>query len=277
MTKSDLLKRSIKEFKDKQDNCIVYEVDRYFTKSGYCFIIKKNPKEISAAIHYNVSFETDDKVGKYENNDVEVNTNTQLPLDCIIQYKDLTFAISKQGNYNSEMGVWHYTAQSSFKPISDKFLITSEADIVENIGCNSCAIISDLSFNYPIVPSYYAATNKTKYVMLSILESVGETSFINKDNKLYQRKKDKIKLSFVNIDTKDSLEFLYQLQEYSLSPISLFGINSIGTLQDDNLYQKSFNWKSLTTSIELFINYVLEVKGDNTQKILDIFYKKIMV
>lgn len=277
MTKSDLLKRSIKEFEDGRENCIVYKAERHFTKSGYCFIIKRNPQNISAAIHYNVSFETNDKVGKYENNDVEINTNTQLPLDCILQYKDLIFAISKQGNYNSEMKVWHYTAQSSFKPISDKFLITSEEEIVENIGCNSCAIISNLSFNYPIVPSYYAATNKIEYVMLSVLESVGETSFISRGKKLYQRKRDKIKLSFVNIDTKGTLEFLHQFQEYSLHPTSLFGINSIGTLQDDNLYQKSFNWKSLTTSIDFYINYLLEVERDNTQKILEVFYKKFMV
>lgn len=277
MTREALLKASIREFEDFKNNCQVWEVDRHFTDTGYCYMIKKNPKEISAAIHYNASFETDDSVGKYENNDVAINTREQLPFDSILTYKDLTFAIASMGNYNETMGQWHYAAQSAFKPISDEFLITDEAEINQKIGCNSLGIIMALDFEYPLVPSYYAATDKKSYVMLSVTSSEGITPIITTDDYVYQRKRDTLKVSFVNIDTKGALYFLRQLQEYSLMPNTEFGINSIGTLADENLYQKSFNWKSLTYSVDIDLNYLLKTDGIIDKRFSEILYKSIIV
>lgn len=279
MTREALLRASIREFADKENNALLWNIERYFTKSGYCYILKKDHKPISCAIHYNSSFETDENVGKYENNDVAINTRKKINYHTqIIEYRDLHIAISSVGNYNNTMKQWHYAGQASFKPIADRFLITDENEIKQEIGSNCLSILMKLDLGYPLVPSYYASNDKSQYIMFSVdsSEAYNQVYYNAELKSLCQYKKDNVKLSFVNIDTKEAMIVLEKLNECALNNGAEFGINNIPSLTDENFYQKSFNWKSLVYSANVEINYHLKANDERSIKqIKDIFFNSI--
>lgn len=277
MTREALLRSSITEFEDKVQNCLVWDIERVYTSTGFCYIIKKDSSSISAALHYDMRMEQAEFVGRYETNTIQITTRTELPKDCIITYKGLTIAINEMGYYNETMGQWHYVGNDIIKPISDEFLITDRGEISHEIGVNSYKILSQLEFDYPIVPSFYAPLETQKsYVVLDISGGEGITPIFERDNKLWQYKNDRIRLSFVNIETPMALKFLKDLQDYSLSPNHAFGINSINTLVDETLYQRSFNWRALTYTMEVVVNYYLEGYTNAPQLITDIDYEQFV-
>lgn len=267
MTKQDLLKRSIAEFKDNKNNALLWQIERHFTKSGYCYILKVKSSPLCCAIHYNANFETDENVGKYENNDIAINTREKIAYnDCIVEYKGMNIAISSIGAFNETMGIWHYNGQSAFKPISDRFLITDLSKIKNEIGSNCLSILMNLALDYPLVPSYYSATDKSSYIMASVDYSLAYNQIYYDENlkRLRQYRKDNVKLSFVNIDTLEAMRTLKKITDLALEKGAEFGINNIPMLKDENFYQKSFNWKSLVYSCNLEVNYHLSADYDDT-------------
>lgn len=265
MTREALLRASINEFEDKIQNCLVWEIDRVYTSTGFCYIIKKSSEKQSCALHYDMQLNESSAIGRFETNSVQITTRTELPSDCIITYKGLTIAINEMGWYNETMGQWHYMGQDIIKAISDEFLITDLTEINNEIGINSYPIFAGLGLLYPIVPSYYApeATDKS-YVVLDITSGEGVTPIFYKDKKLYQYKRDLVKFSFVNVDTKSALEFMEEVQNQSKRPNTKFGINTLNTFIDEKIYQKSFNWRALNYQMSLEINYYLS--GDTQEK-----------
>lgn len=282
MTREALLKASIREFKDNKSNALLWTVERHFTRSGFCYILLKASRDISCALHYNSSFETDESVGKYENNDVAINTREKIDFNNeILEYKGFYVAVSSVGNYNETMGQWHYAGQGAFKPISDRFLVTSEAEIVDVVGSNCLYILMGLELGYPVVPSYYSAFDKSSYIMASVdtTEPLQINHYNPKEKAYMQYRKDSVKLSFVNIDTPECLKIIDKLNTYALSKSAEFGINSFGALKDENFYQKSFNWKSLVYSYEFDINYYLKVSDDSqeaSKRITQIFFDAVV-
>lgn len=273
MTREALLKASIAEFEDNKQNCLLWEIERVYTSSGFCYIIKKNSTKISGALHYDFDLNLDDSIGRYETNKILFTTRTELPSDCLITYKGLTIAIKEMGFYNETMGQWHYMGNDVIKAISDEFLITDIAEIKNNIGVNSYKILSQLALSYPIVPSFYAPQESDKsYVVLDITTGQGITPFINRDSKIKHLKIDDIKLSFVNIDTDNALKFMYDLQEFSKYPDTQFGINAINTFIDEKIYQESFNWRALNYTMSMRVNYYLEADIDAPTFIKSILY-----
>lgn len=279
MTREALLKASIREFKDYKNNAMVWNVERHFTNSGYCYILKLKSRPISCAIHYNASFDTDENVGKYENNDIAINTREKLDSNNeIIEYKGMYIAISSIGNFNATMGQWHYAGQASFKPIADRFLITDLAQIQNEIGSNCLSILMKLDLGYPLVPAYYAAHDKSSYIMFNVnySEAYNIISYSQELGALCQYRKDNVKLSFVNIDTLTAMKILEKLNEFALKKGAEFGINNIPSLSDENFYQKSFNWKSLVYSSVLDINYHLKASDARSIKeIKEVFFNAV--
>lgn len=258
MTKEYLLKASIAEFEDKKENALFWDCDRIFTSSGYCYILKKKSRPISCALHYNRTFETDENIGKYENNDVLLNTREDLGFQGLIEYKGIYCAFNQQGNWNAEMGQFHYNGSGSFGPISQKFLITDEKEVEEKIGADSTPIFMNLDFGVPIVPAYYQAESMKKYVMVST-EYERDLTPITEAIKSYEQiKVDNVKLTFVNFTTHDAMDFLHKLQNLSLSPNGGFGFLSTPGLAAKSTYQISFNWKALVYESSFSINYCLK-------------------
>lgn len=271
MTREALLKASIKEFEDNIKNANVYKCKRIYTDSGYVYLIKDKhtKKSISCAIHWNASFEVNENIGKYESNDVSINTREKLDFDCIIEYNDLLIALTSQDDYNATMGQWHYFGTAAFSPISDRFFITSEEEIELNIGINSLSYLLPLDLGFPLVPSYYSAQNKKQYIMIDIEESISLTPVYQKGDELVQYKQDSVRFAFVNLDTYEAMSCIKKLQDYSLQPdVYGFALNDNLNLRDENVYQKSFNWKSLTYVSDFKINYYLKAKTPEIQMVI---------
>lgn len=278
MTREELLKASIEEFRDYQENALFWSCERIFTSSGYCYILLKESKPISCAIHYNRSFESDEYIGKYESNDMQINTREDLGFDGIIEYRGLFCALVSQGNWNATMGQYHYLGTGSFGPINKQFLITSESEVNKKIGVDSMPLFMNLEFGVPIVPSYYQAESQTSYVMVDVDYEGDMTPIVATRQSYEQIKVDNVRLTFVNFTTHDAMKFLERLQNLSLSSEASFGFLTIPGLQAKHTYQISFNWKALVYESTFKINYCLRGYYESEKDIIRIreaFFKTL--
>lgn len=271
MTREALLKASITEFEDRKNNALFWDCKRIITQSGYCYIIKKSSRPISCAFHYNRSFETDESVGKYENNDFTLNTREELNYHGIIEYKGMFFAISSVGNYNETMGQYHYQGSGAFKPISDQFLITSEEEINNKIGVDCIPIFVKFgeSQNIPTLPSYYEAAYSNKQYVLVSCENISTLTPIKTENKEYvQRKLDNVTLALINFDTFSAMQFIDKLQQESLKNDASFGFASLPDLKEKTIHQMSFDWKALSYTSEFQIHYAITSANEEKSVII---------
>lgn len=280
MTKHELLKTSITEFKDKKINALYFECKRVMTESGYVYLIKpEKGVPFSCAIHFNRYWETDESIGKYENKDVSINTAIELPKDCVIEYKGLVIAIESVGNYNAEMRIFHYHGSGAISPISNKFYIVDELEIEQKLGVNSLPIFLNMDLGYPIIPAFFEVLTDKQYIMVSCGEETCLTPVFVRDLQNIQYKFDNVELSLVNLSTFEAQSVLRKIQENSLRPDSLFGLCSNIELSNRQVYQKSFNWKSLTYTSTFKINYALTSKIDENDNIIktlkEVFFKQI--
>lgn len=257
MTREDLLKRSISEFADKKENCFIYNTETFYDKSGYAYIIKKEPRPLSCAFHFRRSLNTNEEFGRFESQSFSLNTREKIPFGSLIEYKDLVVMVSEQGGYNETMGQWHYSGVGAFTPISSQFLIKDEADIVSNIGTNSLSILLECQKDYPYFPAFFQPNTKLKFVMVDCEDGgeVGGAIGYNAEGLIDIDKCDFIKLSFVNFTRDEALRELWRLQELSKDGEAKFGFMSMPTLKNRHVYQTSFNWKSLSYVSEFRINY----------------------
>lgn len=268
MTREALLKASINEFKDNVKNAYVFNCKRIVTSSGYVYLIKdiNTRKEISCAIHWNASFESDDKIGKRETNDVSINTREKIDFDSLVEYNGLTIAIVSQDDYNNTMGQWHYNGIASL-PINNRFLVTTDEEIITEIGINSMSLFMALDLGYPLIPSFYSAQNKAKFIMIDIQDSHALTPMYRNESEILQYRTDRVRMSFINFSTLEAMECIEKLENYTINEAKQvgFAINDILNLRDDNIYQKSFDWKSLTYVTEFNVNYYLKANSKRKQ------------
>lgn len=269
MYREALLKKSISEFKDNVNNCLLFETETYTTTSGYRYIIKKGKgTSISAAIHYNATLQTEDFIGRFECNDVTINTRQEMPLGSVLEYKGLVFAVVSQGNYNESMAQWHYNATSAVSFIQSKFYVTDKKSICDEIGFNSLSIWLQMDFGVPVVPSHYAVDSLNKFIMVDVKASEIVTPVIRDSEKIYQHRKDSVLFSFVNMSRLEVLQALEILQEKSIEKNTNYGLNSLPALANESFYQKSFNWKSLSHTGIFDVNYYLSGSDGADYKVI---------
>lgn len=280
MTKNDLLKASIAEFRDRKENALFWTCDRVYTKSGYLYIVKKTSKPISCALHFAHSFESDRVLGKYETADILINTVEDLGFEGIITYKDLTVAFTSSGNYNEEMKEWHYFGVGAFNPISQKFIVLDEKDIDDNLGVNSTEIFLNLEDKYPIVPHFFEAKSTEKYILFEPFENdyeLGTCIEYDLNGKMRLHKVDDVKLTFVNFTRDEAMGEIYRIQNSSLKPDTEFGIMSEMLIKNTNIYQIAFNWRAVAYTCEFTINYyITQSYSVDLKKIKNALYASLM-
>lgn len=280
MTREALLKASIDEFEDKKNNAWLIPCKRVGTKSGYEYLLKdtKNKKKISCAIHYNRNWESSEVIGKYENNEVSINTREEIPYGSIIEYKDFVIGVTSVGNWNETMAQFHYKCVGGFTPITRKFLITSEEEIEEDLGVNSYEVVlSSWGGNYPIFPAHLDAGSKVKYITVEI---ENDSDLIppheNIEGKVVSSKIDNVTLHFINFTRSECLRHLSYIQQLSLMPDAEFGFIENFTLSSATVYQISFDWKSLAYKATCKINYSLEtVDIEKLQTIKELIFENL--
>lgn len=280
MTKSYLLSQSVKEFEDKQENALFWQVDKIYTKSGYLYLVKKQSHPISCALHFASGFNQDSILGKYETADILINTREELGFEGVITYKGFTIAFTNAGNYNETMGQWHYVGVGAFSPISNRFFITDEKEVDNNLGVNSTETILSLQKDYPIVPHFFQAKTEEKYILFEAFEdgtqSVGSALGFDTNNFMRLHKIDDIKLTFINFTRDEAMDEMYRIQQESLKPDTKFGIMSEFKIKNDEIYQMAFNWRGLAYSCAFTINYYLtKSKKDNLARIRKFVYNSL--
>lgn len=281
MTKNDLLQASINEFRDRKENALFWTCDKVYTDSGFLYIIKKNSKPISCALHFAHGFESNSILGKYETADILINTVEDLGFEGIITYKDLTVAFTSSGNYNEEMKEWHYYGVGAFSPISQKFIVLDEKEIDDNLGVNSTEIILGLKKDYPIVPHFFEAKSEKQYILFETVEredgGVGSAIGYDENGNMRFHKIDRVKLTFVNFNRNDAMGEIYRIQQESLKPETKFGIMSEMVIKNTDIYQIAFNWRAAAYSCEFSINYYIRQSfNENLKKIKKGLFSSLM-
>lgn len=268
MTKKDLMNASKREFEDLKNNALYWQVKRIFTQSGYCYIIKEKSTPISCAFHFNKAVDSSEEVGKYSDIEFSLNTRQELDLNGIVEYKNLIVGILRQGNYNATMDMWHYSGNGTLGVIEDMFLISNENEILADLGVNAMPIFLKMADKYPIIPSYFEPPSKKPFIMVDIEDSnynINSWIKYKNANEIYERKCDKIILTFINFTKTQAMNELKRIIDLSLIPDKEFGILSTPKLDNKYFYQKAFNWKSLTYKAEFDINYAIQSQSDNEQ------------
>lgn len=260
MTREALLGASVKEFEDRKNNAWFIPCRRIGTKSGYEYLLKQEDKKrkISCAIHFNRSFESSEVIGKFENNEVSINTREELGFDGIVEYKDFVIGIVSQGNYNETMKQYHYRCVGGFTPITRKFLVTSEEEIEEDLGVNSYEVIlTSWGKDYPIFPAHLNAGSKVKYITVEVENEDALNPVRDLEGRTTLHQIDRVSLHFVNFTKTECLRHLDYIQSLSKKPNSNFGFVDTFKLSSATVYQISFDWKSLAYKAECRINYYL--------------------
>lgn len=280
MTAREILAASKNRFEDKLEKALVWTCKRVYTKSGFCYLVKQESREISCAIHFSKNYEANDAVGKLENVEVALNTFEKIDFfNEIVTYKDLIIGVSSHGNYNENMKMWHYKCVGSYTPISNQFLVTSEEDILENLGADATEIMLALAAEYPFIPSHFYAGEKTKYVMVRCednSDSLNLTMTKDEEDFYIQRKIDSVTFSFVNLTRDEALKEYKRILDESLKPEAKFGVLKVGQLKNNVVYQTSFSWKSNTYEANIEVFYFLRgTIAEESPKILDIIYEQL--
>lgn len=284
MTREALLKASIQEYEDFENNTIVYPAKRILTKSGFQYLIKntEEAKKISCAIHYTRSFDTSESIGRYENQEISLNTREQIDFLSVLEYKGFLIALTSKGEYNETMKHFHYNGVGAFTPISKQFFITTEAEVEENIGVNSMPFLLELQNEVPYYPSFFQVEDDVKKYVMVDAENAEDLAPVRLNYKgdYEQPKTDEIILTFVNFTRDECLKEISRIQKISVSPYAKFGFLSTFNLVTADTYQISFNWKSLTYRAKAKINYCLmssKEKRETIKKIKEVIFKNLAI
>lgn len=266
MTREALLKASISEFRDNINNAELCDCDRVTNTGGYIYIIKKSSKPFSCAIHVAGAVKQDQQLGKFETQNVMINTRQQLDINSIITYKGIVIALTGQANYNETMGQWHYMGVMGYEAITRRFLVENERNVLEILGASSLPIFMELAQDYPIVPHIFESKSENKYILVNCKENsaIELGSCIDYDEKGYlrQHKADDVTLSFVNFNRNEMLREIHRIQEASLEADAKFGFNTRIEIENAEIYQVAFNWRASVYNADFTINYYLTQEKD---------------
>ncbi len=275
MDMKSLLSASVAYFNDNINNAYYYDVERIFTDSGYCYILKKpeSKREVCVALHYNTTYEADEILGRHSLNDISISSREPLNVNGVLEYKGMYFGINSQDNWNVVPDHYSYSGSSAYSHIAKTFLITDRSQILDNLSSNIMHLLIPAfrELGELAVPAYYAATDYKKYIMLNVTDSAMLSLIHSKEKvdaqgfkteRVMQWKKDGVKMAFINYTADEAMSVLHKFQEMSLG--GLFGFNEFGTIRDEHIYQNAFNWFSLTYTTELVMNYYLDYQTKNT-------------
>lgn len=279
-----MLYETIRELKDKEVPLIVCSYKEVFTKSGYKYIILTETEQtIEAVIHYSVELAESETIGFYENQDVSIVSNEELKLtQCILKYRDLYIGIYSRGSYNENMGQYRYDGATMFAPIQSKFLIFDEKDIESEIGVDSSYVWSEFSLitqenlGISLLPNKYILNLDFKCARFEIKESSSISLATQKDSQIRQFRKDTVYIGFINLNTSEVLRFIKLLQDYSLIS-NTYGLITIPDLDNDETFQKSFLWESLTHFITFECSYYTIANTENEiKRIKDVLFSQLI-
>lgn len=294
-SREDILNVSVREYKDKQRSCILYNTERIITSSGYMFILldNKNKRNITASLHHDRHFDIKE-VGKVSVSYITINTREELQNNDIIEYNNIKYAILKQENYNAEMDMYHYIGQTCYG-YNTYFIIYDLQDIENELNLNSFELLYNMLKSIKIngedlfvYPAFLKLENINKYLSVNkfIVIEILDTKEVNLLKRVYNQdntssyilnNNDKIKIRFINFNKNETYSIIGQLE----TRLANNGNNNIGLVSNFNIYtdkehEVAMNLKSLINIIEFDVNYNITAK-DNEEKtnklIKQIFYQ----
>lgn len=294
-SREDILNVSVREYRDKQESCILYNTERIITSSGYMFILldNKNKRNIQASLHHDKHFDIKE-VGKVSVSYITINTREELQNNDIIEYNNIKYAILKQENYNSEMDMYHYVGQTCYG-YNSYFIIYDLQDLENELNLNSFELIYNMLKSIKlngndlfVYPAFLKLENINKYMSVNkfIVVEILDTKELSLLKRIYNQdntssyilnNNDKVKIRFINFNMNEVYTIIGQLE----TRLADNGNNNIGLVSNFNIYadkehEVAMNLKSLINIIEFDVNYNIIAKDNEakTNKLIkQVFYQ----
>ena len=278
----NLLKGSIKEFEDKTNNALAIPCVYIPGTNGLPYLIKNTSlqKNVSIALHVSADQEQRED-GIYDSGYISIDTHENLMEIfgegsdiVIILYKEYIIGINRSGDFNSQANTYHYTGELLLNR-NDDYIILDEDEATTLILSDSTTKWLDLAtyFGLSIFPSFVSTKNKNDtHLIVSITNSKALNNVHQIDDTTKrQYKKDTVKLFLVNstlIQAQELAEKIFKSPE----KYGYFGIQDFPGWKTINEYtQKSFGLKQNIRSMELKINYQLDITTETGIK----YFKQI--
>lgn len=271
MTKAFLLNASIKEFEDFENNAELYNYKQVLTKQGFSYVLVDlcSKEKISCAIHLNVEKSHENEVGRQVLREGFLSTRQQIGLEQLVKYKGFFIFISRYADYNQTMKQYGYDV---IVLSADNLILTGELD--KTYGFSSYDLVSFMP-DWKILPYYYPIVDYSEgVVLLEIVESESLSIPKESNKHISQLRKDVVKFTLVNLDRKDSMRFVRDLQEYSLSSRN-FGIVSTPSVQEIKRTESATGLMSLIISVDVELSYNITIFDETltNKKIKTAIYK----
>lgn len=268
------LSKGAKEFKSLS-KINYYKPTKIKDRYGYQYLIKGSPTAIKGALHEVSELDTRE-FGLYDNAYMDLSTNSQLELGCLIEYNSEFYAIKKQKSFNEVTGLKHYFIESAIG-YYDNFIRTEAPDIM--LGNNSARFFLDFATGQSInlIPARFQImqTNQS-YFSFAIFETTPISNvFQNEENKLSQFNRDRVKIFAVNCTTFEIQSFANtfnkEASQYGL------GLSNIITFSDLETYSQALDIKANVWVADISVNYniVTEQTLEQEQKILNVVWDLI--
>ena len=279
---SNLLKGSVKEFQDKNNNCTAIPCVYLPAQNGMAYLVKETStqKLISCSIHTSTD-QTQREDGIYDVGSIVVTTQVNIfaefeeePNFIIIDYKDFILGINKSGEFNQVANTWHYSGEILLNR-NKQYIILDEEEAATLILSDSTTKWLSLSteLEIPIYPSYISIANKEDiYMTINIQKSTGLGPVRQiSDTELKQYKSDDVKLYLVNATLQQAQDIARAIFDSPIK-LGLFGIQNYVSWKTINEYtQSSFGIKQNIRTSEIKINYQLDTTTTDAIK----YFKQI--
>ena len=282
--KTKLLQRATLDFTVKNIACYCYNAKRVLTKNGFVYILvdkKENKKIDNITIHNNTRRDINE-FGNFDIGELVIQTQVNLldifkehtdDADTVFLMKmaddDLYFSVYNLIAYNKEMKNYDYRAEL-LQNKNKSFVVYDITEITDDLINNSIPLwlLQKERLNIPIFPSFFSPVNYEKeYLTIEIIDtqalSMPHIEYkANSKNKIWQHKKDKIRLRGLNITLQKQQEIAYNIQtlndNYKENSFGISNLINFKSILNDN--QKGLGITSNKCQAEFDINYIIETE-----------------
>lgn len=281
MTRDFLLNQAISEFKDKETRVLKVPFKRVLNAQGFTFleIDYTKQKEISSAIHIARDYALQEGGGRLHSTKIDLSTREPLDINNdLIIYKGKDFKASEPydlfifaksfSGYNETMRNYMYLGEAL---LLDR--VSALSEISDTWGFSSFDIFAQMP-KHTILPHYENVEPylDIKFILLKINTQEAQTLAKGERDMQGAIMQDNITFTLNNYTRKDTLDFLQDLENFSLDS-GLFGYISLPQVSELENLQSAPNLRAFGNKITMDIQYFINSERDYSA---DLYIKKAL-
>lgn len=254
MNRGTLLKRAVTKFEVPSIALGFFTPIKLQDIYGYQYLVRQEQTPLKAS-----SIHKDEKVyendfGLKRNNRIILSTPQFLKAGDIVVCDNGEYAVAGRYAQNETDEIYHYDLESAYSYYNE-FIINEEAQAERILGSNSLRYFIDANAKIPIIPSMFE-TDLEKYISVDVwrTEALGTPYRDPSDGRIYQPKKDYVKLIAVGLTTDELQFFIFNSLKDKTKQI---GYANTPSWELYHTYDKNLDLKGNVWKLDLIINYYI--------------------